>query len=403
MATLLLLVIYMAFISLGLPDSMLGAAWPLMQQELGMPLEGAGLVSLFVTTGTIISSLLAGRLIKKFGTGKLTTLSVLTTALALLGYSFTTHFQWLLLMAVPMGLGAGAVDVVLNDFVARHYSSRHMSWLHAFWGVGATAGPLLMAWMISLTQRWQNGYRAVSIVQFVLVAILVASLKLWKNGEQAAVEEHSEEHGNGKLWKLPGMGPNLAAFFAYCALELTAGLWFASYLVQIRGVKAETATAWAASYYFGIMLGRVINGFLTMHFSSKTLIRAGQTSILLGIGLLFFPANVFSLVGLLLVGMGCAPIYPSMLHETPARFGAANSSRLMGIQMASAYVGLTIMPPLVGLIASKWSLKVFPFALLVLLVLMVWGSERVNRIVAGSREQGTDISYQLPNPGEWQG
>lgn len=382
MTTLLLLVIYMAFISLGLPDSMLGAAWPLMRNELGLPLEGAGLVSLFVTVGTIISSLLTGRLVRKLGTGKLTAMSVLTTALALLGYSFTTNFLWLLLMAIPLGLGAGAVDAVLNDFVARHYSSRHMSWLHAFWGVGATAGPLLMAWMISLTQRWQNGYRSVSIVQFVLVVILVASLKLWKNSEQATVEAHAEKYSNGSIWKIPGMGPNLTAFFAYCALELTAGLWFASYLVQIRGVKAETAAAWAASYYFGIMLGRVINGFLTMRFSSKTLIRAGQTSILLGIVLLFFPGNVFSLIGLLLVGMGCAPIYPSMLHETPARFGKENSSRLMGIQMASAYVGLTVMPPVVGLIASRWSLKVFPFALLVLLVMMVWGSERVNQLIA---------------------
>jgi len=389
MTTLLLLIIYVAFISLGLPDSMLGAAWPLMRIELGLPLEGAGLVSLFVTTGTIISSLLTGTLIRKLGTGKLTTLSVLTTALALLGYSFTTNFTWLLLMAIPLGLGAGAVDAVLNDFVARHYSSRHMSWLHAFWGVGATAGPLLMAWMISLTQRWQNGYRSVSIVQFALVVILVASLKLWKNGEYATAEAHTQKHSNGSIWKIPGMGPNLAAFFAYCALELTAGLWFASYLVQIRGVKAETATAWAASYYFGIMLGRVINGFLTMRFSSKTLIRAGQTSILLGIGLLFLPGNLFSLVGLLLVGLGCAPIYPSMLHETPARFGKENSSRLMGIQMASAYVGLTVMPPVVGLIASRLSLKIFPVALLILLVLMVWGSERVNSVVAGNREQVT--------------
>ena len=386
MATLLLLVIYLAFISLGLPDSMLGAAWPLMQGEMGLPLEGAGLVSMIVTAGTIVSSLLTGKLIKKLGTGLLTTFSVLTTALALLGYSFTINYLWLCLMAVPMGLGAGAVDAALNDFVARNYSSRHMSWLHAFWGVGATAGPLLMAWMISLSGRWQNGYRLVSIVQFGLVALLVLSLPLWKKSDRSAVEVRAEEHGNGSLWKLPGMRANLAAFFAYCALELTAGLWFASYLVQIRGVKAETATAWAASYYFGIMLGRVVNGFLTTRFSSKTLIRAGQTSILLGIFLLFLPGNLFSLVGLLLVGLGCAPIYPSMLHETPARFGEENSSRLMGIQMASAYVGLTVMPPLVGLIASRWSLQIFPFALLILLVLMVWGSEKVNRIVAGSRK-----------------
>mgnify|MGYP000933572651 CR=1 FL=1 len=389
MATLLLLVIYLAFISLGLPDSMLGAAWPLMRTELGLPLEGAGLVSMIVTFGTIISSLSTGRLIKKLGTGLLTTLSVLITALALLGYSFTTNYLWLCLMAVPLGLGAGAVDAALNDFVARNYSARHMSWLHAFWGVGATAGPLLMAWMIALSGRWQNGYRLVSIVQFGLVAILIASLSLWRKTDHSVLEEQHEKYHNGSILKIPGMVPNLAAFFAYCALELTAGLWFASYLVQIRGVKAETATAWAASYYFGIMLGRVINGFLTMRFSSKTLIRAGQTSILLGVILLFLPGNVFSLVGLLLVGMGCAPIYPSMLHETPARFGKENSSRLMGIQMASAYVGLTVVPPLVGLIASRLSLRVFPFALLILLVLMVWGSETVNSVVAGKRDQVT--------------
>ncbi|MEL7626649.1 MAG: MFS transporter [Anaerolineaceae bacterium] len=389
MATLLLLVIYLAFISLGLPDSMLGAAWPLMRTELGLPLEGAGLVSMIVTFGTIISSLSTGRLIKKLGTGLLTTLSVLITAMALLGYSFTTNYLWLCLMAVPLGLGAGAVDAALNDFVARNYSARHMSWLHAFWGVGATAGPLLMAWMIALSGRWQNGYRLVSIVQFGLVAILIASLSLWRKTDHSVLEEQHEKYHNGSILKIPGMVPNLAAFFAYCALELTAGLWFASYLVQIRGVKAETATAWAASYYFGIMLGRVINGFLTMRFSSKTLIRAGQTSILLGVILLFLPGNVFSLVGLLLVGMGCAPIYPSMLHETPARFGKENSSRLMGIQMASAYVGLTVVPPLVGLIASRLSLRVFPFALLILLVLMVWGSETVNSVVAGKRDQVT--------------
>ena len=383
MTTLLLLVIYLAFISLGLPDSMLGAAWPLMRSELGLPLEGAGLVSVIITVGTIISSLLTGALIRKLGTGRLTTLSVLTTALALLGYSFTTSYLWLCLMAVPMGLGAGAVDASLNDFVARNYSSKHMSWLHAFWGVGATAGPLLMAGMISLTGRWQNGYRSVSFVQFGLVAILIASLSLWKKFDHASAEAHSVKLSNGSIWKIPGMGPNLAAFFAYCSLELTAGLWFASYLVQIRGVKPETAAAWAASYYFGIMLGRMINGFLTLRFSSKTLIRAGQTSILLGILLLFLPGNTFSLIGLLLVGMGCAPIYPSMLHETPARFGKENSSRLMGIQMASAYVGLSVAPPLVGLLASRWSLQIFPFALLILLALMVWGSETVNRVVTG--------------------
>lgn len=383
--TTLLLIIYLAFISLGLPDSMLGSAWPLMQTELGLPLSGAGLVSFILTTGTIISSLLAGKLIKKLGTGLLTMLSVATTALGLLAYSFNQHFLWLCIFALPLGLGGGAVDAALNDFVARHYSSRHMSWLHAFWGIGATMGPLLMAWMIALTNRWQMGYKLVSFVQFFLVGLLAVSLPLWKKHEKTQPAAHTEQKHETPLFKIPGILPNLLAFFAYCALELTAGLWFASYLVQIRGVSAQTASGWAASYYFGITLGRLINGFLTTRFSSKTLIRAGQVSILLGILLLFLPGKLISLAGLLLVGLGCAPIYPSMLHETPTRFGEENSSRLMGIQMASAYVGLTLVPPLAGLIATRWSLAIFPVVLLLLLLLMVMTSERVNQIVANRK------------------
>ncbi len=385
--TALLLIIYLAFISLGLPDSMLGAAWPLMQNELGLPLSGAGLVSLIVTSGTIISSLLTGKLIKKLGTGLLTLLSVAVTALALLAYSFTQNYLWLCFFALPLGLGAGAVDAALNDFVARHYSSRHMSWLHAFWGIGATSGPLLMAWMIALSNHWQNGYSLVSFVQFFLVALLALTLSLWKKSEPIQQNDSQEQHYQTPLFQIPGILPNLLAFFAYCALELSAGLWFASYLVQIRKVTPQTASAWAASYYFGIMLGRVINGFLTARFSSKTLIRAGQASILMGILLLFLPGQIISLIALLMVGMGCAPIYPSMLHETPTRFGQENSSRLMGIQMASAYLGLTLMPPLLGLIATRSSLAIFPFALLFLLLLMFFSSERVNQMVENRQQE----------------
>lgn len=385
MTTLLLIIIYIAFISLGLPDSMLGAAWPLMQREMSLPLEGAGLVSTIVSAGTIVSSLLSGKLIKKLGTGLLTMLSVLMTALALLGFSATQNYFWLCLMAIPLGLGAGAVDAALNDFVARNFSSRHMSWLHAFWGVGATTGPLLLAYVVSQSGRWQGGYRTVSIIQFVLVAILALSLPLWRKQDKANGEDVAHSKTNGSIWKIPGMIPNLISFFGYCGMELTAGLWFASFLVAERGLTAETASAWASSYYFGIMLGRMINGFLTMKFSSKTLIRSGQVLILSGLILLFIPKATFSLIGLLLVGMGCAPIYPSMLHETPARFGEENSSRLMGIQMASAYLGLTVMPPLVGLIASKTSLGIFPWALLLLWILNVLGSESVNKVVGGSK------------------
>ena len=383
MTALLLIIIYIAFISLGLPDSMLGAAWPLMQREMSLPLEGAGLVSTIVSAGTIVSSLLSSKLIKKLGTGLLTMLSVLMTALALLGYSNTQNYFWLCLMAIPLGLGAGAVDAALNDFVARNFSSRHMSWLHAFWGVGATSGPLRLAYVVSQSGRWQGGYRTVSIIQFVLVAILALSLPLWRKQDKANGGVTAQSKTNGSVLKIPGMIPNLIAFFGYCGMELTAGLWFTSFLVAERGLTAETASAWASSYYFGIMLGRLINGFLTMKFSSKTLIRTGQVLILLGLILLFIPQATFSLVGLLLVGMGCGPIYPSMLHETPARFGEENSSRLMGIQMASAYLGLTVMPPLVGLIASKTSLGIFPWALLALWLLNDSGSEAVNRVVNG--------------------
>ena len=382
MTTLLLVIIYIAFISLGLPDSMLGAAWPLMQREMSLPLEGAGLVSTIVSAGTIVSSLLTGKLIRKLGTGLLTMLSVLMTALALLGFSATQNYYWLCLMAIPLGLGAGAVDAALNDFVARNFSSRHMSWLHAFWGVGATSGPLLLAYVVSQSGRWQGGYRTVSIIQFVLVAILALSLPLWRKQDKTDGESTEQSKANGSIWKIRGMVPNLIAFFGYCGMELTAGLWFASFLVAERGLMAETASAWASSFYFGIMLGRLINGFLTMKFSNKTLIRSGQVLILVGLILLFIPQATFSLIGLLLVGMGCGPIYPSMLHETPARFGEENSSRLMGIQMASAYLGLTAMPPLVGLIASKTSLGIFPWALLLLWILNVLGSESVNKIVS---------------------
>lgn len=384
--TTLLLIIYLAFISLGLPDSMLGAAWPLMQNELGLPLSGAGLVSLIVTGGTIISSLLTSRLIKKLGTGLLTLLSVAITASALLAYSFTQNFLWLCFFALPLGLGAGAVDAALNDFVARYYSSRHMSWLHAFWGIGATSGPLLMAWMIGVSSYWQNGYRLVSFIQFFLVSLLAITLPLWKKSEPIQKSDSQESRSQTPLFQIPGILPNLLAFFSYCALELSAGLWFASYLVQIRNVTPQTASGWAASYYLGIMLGRLINGFLTARFSSKTLIRAGQASILMGILLLFLPGQIISLIALLLVGLGCAPIYPSMLHETPVRFGQENSSRLMGIQMASAYLGLTLMPPLLGLLATYTSLTIFPFALLVLLLLMFSTSERVNQIVENRKQ-----------------
>ena len=380
MTTLLLVIIYIAFISLGLPDSMLGAAWPVMQVQLSLPLAGAGLVSMIVSGSTIVSSLLSGVLIRRLGTGKLTLISVSMTALALLGYSFSQNYLWLCLIALPLGLGAGSVDAALNDFVARNFAARHMNWLHSFWGVGATSGPLIMAFMLSQTGRWQMGYRTVAIVQFTLVAILAISLPLWQRFPTPTLPHTTA--GRVKIRKLKGIAPNLVAFFAYCAVELSTGLWAASFLVQQRGLSQVLAAGGASAYYLGITVGRFLNGFLSSHFKAKNLVRGGVAMILLGIILMFLPFPILSLAGLMIIGLGCAPIYPTLLHETPRRFGAENSATLMGLQMATAYVGLTLMPPLLGVVVGRFGLQFFPLGLLLLALLLVFGTERLNKVLA---------------------
>ena len=380
MTTLLLVIIYIAFISLGLPDSMLGAAWPVMQAELGLPLAGAGLVSMIVSGCTIISSLFSGFLIRRLGTGKLMLISVLMTALALLGYSYSQTYIWLCLIAVPLGLGAGAVDAALNDFVARNFAARHMSWLHSFWGVGATTGPLIMAFMLKHTGLWQMGYRIIAIIQFVLVAILALSMPLWQRYPAPPTPEATVSSGKKK--GIRGIAPNLAAFFAYCAVEASTGLWAASFLVEQRGLSRVLAAGGASAYYLGITLGRFLNGFLSSHFEAKSLIRGGQTMILLGVVLMFLPLPVLSLAGLMIIGLGCAPVYPTLLHETPRRFGAENSANLMGLQMATAYCGLTLMPPLLGLIIGRFGMSLYPLGLLILALLLAFSTERLNRILA---------------------
>lgn len=380
MTTLLLIIIYIAFISLGLPDSMLGAAWPVMQGELGLPLAGAGLVSMLVSGSTIISSLFSGALIRRLGTGKLTLVSVLMTALALLGYSFSQSYLWLCIIAIPLGLGAGAVDAALNDFVARNFAARHMNWLHSFWGVGATTGPLIMAFMLSQSGRWQMGYRTVAIIQFTLVAILAISLPLWQRFPKPPSPQTATS--GGRKARITGMTPNLVAFFAYCAVEASTGLWAASFLVEQRGLSSVLAAGGASAYYLGITLGRFLNGFLSSHFDAKNLVQGGQAMILLGVVLIFLPFPILSLAGLMIIGLGCAPIYPTLLHETPRRFGAQNSASLMGLQMAVAYCGLTLMPPLLGLIVDRFGLQLYPLGLLLLALTLTFSTERLNKVLA---------------------
>lgn len=378
---LLLIIIYVAFISLGLPDSLLGAAWPTMYGELGVAISYAGIISMVIAGGTIVSSLFSDKLIRKFGTGPVTVISVAMTAAALLGFS-SSHSLWqLCLWGIPYGLGAGSVDAALNNFVALHYKSRHMSWLHCFWGLGATAGPYIMGLCLTSGLRWNSGYLAVGIIQIALVVCLFLTLPLWraKKSVGGATDAHSGVTLRETI-KLPGAKPILIAFFCYCALETTTGLWASSYLALYKGVPVETAAKWASLFYLGITLGRFLCGFITDRFGDKVMVRAGQAIAFLGVMALLLPlGSAATLAGLGLIGLGCAPIYPSLLHETPANFGARNSQSIMGMQMASAYVGSTFMPPLFGLLAELINVSLYPFYLVCFVLLMFFMVERTNR------------------------
>ena len=378
MVHLLLVIIYLAFISLGLPDGLLGAAWPTMYPGFGVPVSYAGAVSMIVAFGTIVSSLLSDRLTYRFGTGKVTAVSVAMTAAALFGFSACTEYWMLLLWAVPYGLGAGGVDASLNNYVALHYSSRHMSWLHCMWGVGASVGPYIMGWVLSGGAHWSGGYRIAGIVQVCLTAVLFLTLGLWKDRRTEA--ENAEPVPLAKVFRIAGAKEILVTFFCYCALEQTAALWASSYLTLSKGVDAETAAFFASMFFLGITVGRALNGFLTIKFDDKTLIRMGCAVIGLGIGAMLLPGNM-ALAGLLLVGLGCAPIYPCIIHSTPANFGPEKSQALIGVQMASAYVGTLLMPPLFGVIAGSIGAWVMPAYLLAILVLMALMHERMLRKV----------------------
>ena len=378
MVHLLLVIIYLAFISLGLPDGLLGAAWPTMYPGFGVPVSYAGAVSMIVAFGTIVSSLLSDRLTYRFGTGKVTAVSVAMTAAALFGFSACTEYWMLLLWAVPYGLGAGGVDASLNNYVALHYSSRHMSWLHCMWGVGASVGPYILGWVLSGGAHWSGGYRIAGIVQVCLTAVLFLTLGLWK--DRRAEAENAEPVPLAKVFRIAGAKEILVTFFCYCALEQTAALWASSYLTLSKGVDAETAAFFASMFFLGITAGRALNGFLTIKFDDKTLIRMGCAVIGLGIGAMLLPGNM-ALAGLLLVGLGCAPIYPCIIHSTPANFGPEKSQALIGVQMASAYVGTLLMPPLFGVIAGSIGAWVMPAYLLAILVLMALMHERMLRQV----------------------
>lgn len=383
---LLLAVIYISFISLGLPDGLLGSAWPSMYEGLKVPVSYAGIISMIISGGTIISALFSDKVVTKLGTGLVTAVSVAMTGAALFGFSASTEFWQLCLWGIPYGLGAGSVDAALNNFVALHYKSRHMSWLHCFWGVGCCTGPYIMGYFLTEGKGWNGGYLTISILQAVLTAALFISLPLWKriSSKEMSADEQTRGHiGIRDALSIRGVKEVMGAFLCYCAAESTTGLWAVSYIVFYKGVSAEEAAGWGAIFFLGITAGRFLNGFLTEKFSDRQLIRAGIVIMLLGIAVLLIPmGNIASAAGLLLIGLGCAPIYPCFIHATPENFGAEASQAVIGLQMACAYVGSTFIPPLFGLIADNFGIWLFPFCLILITAAMLALSERLNKLTS---------------------
>ena len=385
-STALLTLIYLSFISLGLPDSVLGSAWPAMTVSLNAPLWGAGLIQMLISFCTIISSLNSARLIRKFGTGRLTAISVATTALALLGFSLAKNYVFLLLMAVPLGLGAGAVDAGLNNYVALHCGAKHMSWLHCFWGVGTIVSPFVMSW--ALTHRtWNDGYRAVALVQLCIAVLLLVTLPVWKKAGGTAPEEKRRSVGVRGALKIKGVPYLLAGFFGYCAAEATAMQWASTYFVAVKGLPTEDAAGLAALFYIGITAGRFVSGFAADRLGDRKMIRLGTGVLFCGIAALALPihSHTAAIAAFVVMGLGCAPIYPCIIHSTPANFGAESSGAIIGIQMAGAYVGSTFAPPLFGLLGSALGFSILPAYLLVFAVFMIAMTELTFRTAEKNR------------------
>ena len=382
---LLLIIIYLAFISLGLPDSLLGSAWPVMHLEMQAPLSYAGIVSVIISAGTIVSALLSDRMTKRFGTGLVTAASVAMTAVALWGFSISSSFLMLCLFAIPYGLGAGGVDAALNNYVALHYASRHMSWLHCMWGVGASVGPMIMGRILAGGGTWHAGYRTIGLIQIVLTVILFLSLSLWAKPEnvQEGTGQSAKALSLSDIVRIPGAKQILFTFFCYCAVEATAGLWASSFLVEVHRITAEEAASFASMFYIGITIGRFLSGFLTMKLSDSQMIRLGYAIQVLGLLLVLLPLGKWPAVaGLVVIGLGCAPVYPCIIHSTPTLFGADRSQALIGVQMASAYIGTLAAPPVFGLLASSVSIKLYPWFMTIILILGAGSYLKLMKITA---------------------
>ena len=384
MYTLLLCLVYLAFVSLGLPDSLLGSGWPVMHLELGVPVSFMGILSTLVSLCTILSSLFSNRLTRRFGTAGVTVASVFLTAVALLGFSVSGNFIMLMVFAIPYGLGAGAIDAALNNFVAQHYSSRHMSWLHCFWGVGTIVSPFVMSYALTLG-AWSLGYRIVGFLQLGIALVLLLTLPVWKKVPQA--EQQSQRSvGILEALKIRGVPALLLGFFAYCAIEATAMNWASTYFVSARAISPEQAARFASLCYIGITAGRFLGGFVMNRLGDLRMILLGASILSLGCILLLIPGGTaLAFSGFLIIGFGCAPVYPCIIHATPYNFGPENSAAIIGIQMASAYLGATLMPLVFGVLGRIAGFRILPLYLLIFVVLMVSMTERTFRITGKTK------------------
>lgn len=383
MLALLLAIIYLAFVSLGLPDSMLGSAWPTMFVDFGVPVSYAGIVSAIIALGTVVSSLASDRVTRKLGAAKTTAVSTAITALALLGFSFSTQFWQICLVAIPYGLGAGSIDAALNNYVSLHFASRHMSWLHCMWGLGSALGPVIMSSVLTNGGKWDTGYLIVAIIQIVITSILFISLPIWKRPLRDGIQDEEKRTDKPlslrEVVSLKGAKSVMITFFCYCSLEVTVALWASSYLNLNRGIDAERAALWGSLYVLGITVGRAVSGFITIKLNDTQMIRLGEGIMLLGLVLFFIPFEICALVGLVVFGVGSAPVYPCIIHSTPARFGADKSQALIGVLMASAYTGTCLMPSVFGLIANHINIAYFPWYIGALTVLMIVMFEIYNK------------------------
>ena len=373
MYSLLLAIIYLAFISLGLPDSLLGSGWPVMHTDFNVPISYMGIITMTISGCTIISSLLSNKLTHKFNTSIVTVGSVLLTAIALFCFSISTNFGMLLLWSIPYGLGAGSIDAALNNYVALHYSSKHMSWLHCFWGVGTIISPFVMSYSLA-TSIWSTGYRIIAFIQFGIALVLFTTLPLWKvnpSSNQSSTTEKSI--GIIEALKIKGVPFLLLGFFAYCSAEATAMGWASTYFVEVKNISEQLAAAFASLLFIGLTIGRFLGGFLMDKLGDRKMIILGTILTIFGIICLFLPFsnNSITLIGFIIIGFGFAPIYPCIIHSTPSNFGAEHSGAIIGIQMASAYIGSTFMPPIYGILGKSIGFHIMPLFLLLFILLMI--------------------------------